>query len=104
MLTLKPVRYASRALMSLAFNQAEAEARLRNMRVEKSTGSSKTLGTILRDPILPSSAGQVGSRMQTICSMPAAHKIKQHLMFCKHFIFHGCFAQRLAVNKPIVFT
>ena len=25
-----------------------------------STGSGKTLGTILRDPILPSSAGQVG--------------------------------------------
>ena len=24
--------------------------------------------------------------------------------FCKHFIFHGCFAQRLAVNKSIVFT
>ena len=24
------------------------------------TGSSKTLGTILRDPIMPSSAGQVG--------------------------------------------
>ena len=33
MLTLKPVRYASRALMSLAFNQAEAS--LQNMRVEK---------------------------------------------------------------------
>ena len=43
------------------------------------TGSSKTLGTILRDPIVPSSAGQVG--MQTICSMPAAHQIKTSYVF-----------------------
>ena len=38
-----------------------------------STGSGKTLGTILRDPIVPSSVGQVGlSRYSAIFSSQSA--------------------------------
>ena len=66
-----------------------------------STGSGKTLGTILRDPIVTCSAGQAGCRQYAACQLPTKYK---YPMFCKHVIFHGRFAQRLGDNKLIVIT